>query len=535
MSELSLLKLCIWLCRKSGKDLELHQQQLLLAALRGERLRDIEIHGFSPNYISRVVAPNLWRQLSQYCDQKVTIRRLQIILRQQYDKLTPEEQLAVEAIQPLLDGGIEANVSPENFERCRIPPNVNAFYNHEQTLNIFHHALNQGSLLFVYGSPGIGKTSLVSHALSGRSPDWGRIVWCNLGENTDFQWWFGEICQCWDLAPSPRGAIADLEAHLEEQNVILIFDHWELLFSPKHLSGTYQPQHEPYGNFLKTIAAAPNLTGKVIVITREIAPSMTQLIERHDKTLGIESPPLNHDAAQKILAEYDLNNPELWLDFVKTYCGNPFNLRLVSTCIKEWYGGSITNFHQQNTVIGGDTLQNALAMFIERITDQEKDILYWLMLWSKPISVTELQLVYSKKVIFESEVLNAIRSLKRRFLLEKNIYKNPPVISLQPSIHRYLFKNFVTVCATEFSEAIKEGFDPYRLYYFSQYDLRGQVSDQGELILVLILKLLQEKYRNPETLKQHLDNLEFALQDMETDSFSYALSNIQALKQQDFS
>lgn len=506
---------------------------------------DITIEGFSHHYIARVVAPKLWKLLGECCNQWVGIRRLPMVLTQAYQRLTPEEQAAVEQVEILvschdLDGDRQqkkrlndiapSQIAPNHID---IPKSAFAFYNQGQFTQGLAATLQakQHSLIFVYGGGGIGKTAGVSKMFE-RSPQLSDpVLWCNLSDEVGFQENFEFICEQWDVADSGGEAIAVLQSHLQKNPCILVFDHWELLFEANTLSGACQPQHQDYCDLLAQLAQTQT-KGTVIVITRQIAPFMETLTAASPTVTSFTMPPLADASAQKILAEYELKNPELWPDFVQTYRGNSLNLRLICNAIKEWYGGSIEIFQQQNTVIGGDTLREILRELIRPTTSLEQKILSWLMLWGQPITLEDLQKKFIQEVIFSSQVWDAIRSLERRFLIEKNTTETPPLLVLQPSIHRYLTQNFVQECCEEICSAIAASYNLDNLHLLRDFRLLGNKKNCIEApsgIVPLVLKSLLQKIPDRQRLEQHLAQLQQAANELPDMANNHCVHNFDLL------
>ncbi len=534
------LKLCIWLCQQAGKPIGAVRQAILVGALQGQKLKDINLPGFSSNYIGRVVAPGLWKDLSECCGQRVGIRRLQLVLQQHYAQLTPDERSEVAAvpIQVSFDGETqdtnEGSPSQTAYASSPLPAIAHELYNHDSTLAALKHQLqaNYHSLTFIYGEGGVGKTALVSHLLQNLEAT--PVVWCNLSEQSSFSENMAFIRSHWRFPMTAGGAIASLCQYLREHPVVLVFDQWELLFAEGELSGTYQSQYLNYSHLLQELVQYP-LAGQVLVLTREIAPSMESLSTDDEFVTGINIPELNHEAAKKILREYGLQDPLLWPDFVQTYKGNPLKLRLLCNEIREWHGGSIKAFKQQNTIIGGDTLRDVLRQLTEPVADLERKILNWLMLWGKPITLPQLQEYFAGEVTFPTEVWDVIRSLEQRFLLDKSASSDLPVLTLQPSIQRYLMQEFVQECCEELGAAIAAGYDPTKLNMLSDYRLMMHDTTAALTqktiapVILAILKGLAKQRGYCDRLLAHLEQLKSATQANPELCQFHGASNVMAL------
>ncbi|MBV5259755.1 hypothetical protein FLX56_15165 [Synechococcus moorigangaii CMS01] len=511
MTNLTLLKLCIWLSYKHGEPLDGLRQELLLRALEGYKLKDIQIDGYSHSYVKRVIAPDLWKQLARYCHQRVGIRSLQLALTTRYEQLSEAEKAAVEKISPngMIVPEQDHPVPKPPLHYQGIPNNKHTFYNQESTLRTLAQKLQarDTSLIFVLGGGGLGKTTLVSEVLRRHSPLEERTLWCNLGDRLAFADNWALIQQQWHLEADETGAIAHLQTHLQQHPHILVFDHWELLFASDCFSGHYQPQHEIYVEFLEAIAHT-SLAGTVVVISRESSRSIETLAQDNPKVVTLTVEGLSNLVAQQILQEYNLQDQELWLDFVETYRGNPLKLRLLAAAILEWYGGSVAQFQNQETIIGGNTLRSILYSLTCRIANSEQEVLYWLMLWGKSITLEQLQTHYHLEMPFASEVWDAVRSLERRFLLEKKSNRHPH-FGLQPSIQRFLAQEFTRACCQELTQAIANGPDSdfYHLKYYPLLPIGSESNVITSPVICPILRCLQQHYRDLTRLQTDLHRL----------------------------
>lgn len=537
-SNLNLLKLCIWLYDQAGEPpLEVLEQTILLEALRGEMLKNIKVPGFSSNYIGRVVAPKLWKNLSRYCGQKVTIRRINLVLQKKYKELSPEEHLDIAAMKVLVevpeaDAGEDSQLPQYPSSAC---PAVNHhLYNKEAIIAPLRHLLEDSNhnVLFVYGEGGIGKTAVLSDFFQTSGFP---VVWCNLAENTRFNDHLQFIRRYWPFDLEPERAIASLCDYLKTNAVTIVFDHWEILFASGELSGQYESRHHQYSQLLRRLIQTP-MAGRVVVISSTLAPSMEQLIATEMAIASLEVPKLTHDEAQKILAEYNLRNKGLWLDFVRTYQGNPLTLHILCSAIREWHGGSVEAFQKQKTIIGGRTLGEMLQQILKPINVLERKALNWIMLLQEPVTIVSLQQYFKKEVTFSADIWDVVRSLERRFLLYKQITAEQTIFTLQPSIHRYLMKDFVRQCINEFGKAASLAGSPVPLVLLRDYSLSPHeqftTRDNVPPVVEVLLKGLQQRCGGGDRLLAILQDLQLAVQgNPEPEEETYLLANLNLLTQ----
>jgi len=68
------------LSQNAGEWLDEVQKAILRQALGGQKLKDIQVAGYSTNTIQREIAPKLWRRLSAVTGQRVSIRTVRLVL-----------------------------------------------------------------------------------------------------------------------------------------------------------------------------------------------------------------------------------------------------------------------------------------------------------------------------------------------------------------------------------------------------------------------------------------------------------------------
>lgn len=134
------------------------------------------------------------------------------------------------------------------------------------------------------------------------------------------------------------------------------------------------------------------------------------------RTLSLSG--LGQTEGQKILQDKGLFGSEQeWTQLVEKYSGNPLALKLVAEPIRELFGGDIAVFMQQGEIIFGDT-RNLLDQQFDRLSEQEKEIMYWLAIKRETISLEDL-LDDIIRLVSKRELLEALESLRRRSLIEK--------------------------------------------------------------------------------------------------------------------
>lgn len=139
------------LCAQRGRPLDECDQSILEQALRGEKLKDIQVKGWEGNTIRTVRGPALWRTLSSITEQKIGIKNVQQALNSAQMKY--EQSIAI---------SMQAQGSSRIFENLPAPTYtkfVGRAEKIERLLELLspNHAAH---LITISGMGGIGKTSL---------------------------------------------------------------------------------------------------------------------------------------------------------------------------------------------------------------------------------------------------------------------------------------------------------------------------------------------------------------------------------------
>jgi len=111
--------------------------------------------------------------------------------------------------------------------------------------------------------------------------------------------------------------------------------------------------------------------------------------------------------------------------------GIPWLYKIVAPKIQDFFDGSVAKFLEllkQGTFVFDD-IRSLLERQFNRLSDLEKEVMYWLAIKREPVSFPEVQAAFADKVR-QSEILEAIASLHRRSLIEKSAdgFTQQPVV-----------------------------------------------------------------------------------------------------------
>lgn len=134
-------------------------------------------------------------------------------------------------------------------------------------------------------------------------------------------------------------------------------------------------------------------------------------------------------AAKEILRSRKLSDEESWDTLVETYQGNPLWLDLTATLIQELCGGRVSEFLQYEPLILDESLQSQLEQHFQRLAPPEQAVMIQLARETAPVALPQ---ICQNIPLSPAEVLNATRSLVRRFFVDAQEQGKTTLFSLNP-------------------------------------------------------------------------------------------------------
>jgi hypothetical protein len=146
------------------------------------------------------------------------------------------------------------------------------------------------------------------------------------------------------------------------------------------------------------------------------------------------------EAAKEIFREKGLSEESTWETLIEHYGGNPLNLKIVSTRIRDLFNGLCSEFLKGNTFVFGGIVP-ILEREFNRLTSLEKDVMRWMANERKPVSLEDM-LKSGSSIRLIDLIEDAIDSLLRRSLIEKTS-GGTALFTLQPVVMEYVADKFL--------------------------------------------------------------------------------------------
>ncbi len=129
----------------------------------------------------------------------------------------------------------------------------------------------------------------------------------------------------------------------------------------------------------------------LVLISWEKPKSIEFLEHRSGKVKSLMIKGLDNLAAKKIfIAEGFIGSESRLIELINLYQNNPLKLKIVAEIIQEVFNGNIVKFLEKAT-IDFDDIYELLNAHFERLSDLEKNIMYFIVNAEQAVSLDELR------------------------------------------------------------------------------------------------------------------------------------------------
>ncbi|MBD2610102.1 MAG: NB-ARC domain-containing protein [Nostoc sp. ZfuVER08] len=396
-------------------------------------------------------------------------------------------------------------------------------------------------LVTLLGIGGIGKTALSVKFAQQIQENFEYVIWRSLREAPPVKIIISNLIQFLsdeqeteaNLPESFNERLSRLLDYLQNNRCLLILDNAESILRSGSRAGVYREGYEEYGELVRRVGEATHQS--CLMLTSREKPKEVALLE--GQALPVRSLALSGlkvAEGQEILKLKGLSAAEdQWKLMIERYAGNPLALKIVATTIQDIFDGNVTEFLQQDTAVFGD-IRDVLEQQFERLSDLEKDIMYWLAINQEPITLKELRDDIISPIP-QAKLLEAIESLGRRSLIEKAsptlietakpvVEKTRSLFTLQPVVMEYVTTSLIEKAC---EEIVTENIDLFRRHALMKATGKDYVKDtQIRLIVKPVIDGLLKTLRSKRKIDNELTRILVKLQDTSPLEPGYTAGNI---------
>ncbi|MBE9039964.1 NB-ARC domain-containing protein [Oscillatoriales cyanobacterium LEGE 11467] len=417
-------------------------------------------------------------------------------------------------------------------------PDISSFYGRATELDCLERLIvsQRCKLVAVLGIGGIGKTSLAVRLVDQIQDKFDCLIWKSLLGTPPLPQLLESLIQFLSdgretlESKDIQVGISQLMGHLQQQRCLLVFDEVEAILgsregkSRRRTIGQYLKGYEGYGNLFKRMGSDRHQSCLLLTCREKLG----EIAAYEGETLPVRSVQLqglDAESAQKLFVVKGFSGRESGLDkLIELYGGNPLAIRTIATMIREVFNGDIINFLSQNTLVLGDRLRTLLKQHVNRLSNLEKELAYWLAIEGEPISFArlyeDLLLPYTR-----SQVLEALVSLERRSLLDKTTEESEVLFTLQPLVKKYTIEEFVARSLDEIDEVL----ETEDIQYFKVLKIHA-LAKNSDRVLVRFMKNLRTMFCCEDSeIAEELRDIWISLNNKDAKAIGYATENIEQI------
>lgn len=445
---------------------------------------------------------------------------------------------------------------------------ISSFYGRETELAILKQWILGDScrLVGIFGMGGIGKTSLsikLAHQLAEASIEpanllstpphptphspyphlsFHHVLWRSLRNAPPLTDLLADLIQVLshqqetDLPTTIDGRISRLLDYLRRQRCLIILDNGETVIRHADDGGDYLTGYEAYDRFWQCLGQAEHQS--TVVLTSREKPK--GIAAHEGKLLPIRSlrlaglPPNVGQVLFNVKGDFAAT-PGEWQQLIQHYAGNPLALKMVAPVIQDLFEGEVALFLkclQEGLSVFGD-IQDLLAQQIDRLSDLEQQVMNWLAIARKPITLSQLRANFTPPLAL-GQLLEALSALERRCLIDKTSGKLKPGFTLQPVVMEYMTERLIERVCREIGQIgcfqAEQSFLPESSVLFTHALIQAQVKDyiretQTRLILKPIADRLLAQTGRVDLVKHFQQMLE-QLRQIPTQQMGYVGGNL---------
>ena len=362
-------------------------------------------------------------------------------------------------------------------------------------------------LVTILGMGGVGKTSLSIQLARQIQDRFDCVVWRSLRDAPPLEELLADIIQFLaeeqvteaELPESNGSRISCLIDCLRSSRCLVILDNLESLLCSNGHAGLFREGYEGYGELIRRLGETEYQS--CLLLTSREKPKQVAALE--GKTLPIRTlrlRGLEEKEAEEILRVKGIDGSDTELsELIQHYEGNALALKVVATTISDLFEGNIAEFLREEVSVFGD-IRNLLDQQFKRLSDSEKEIIYWLAINREPTTLSQLR-DDMVSTIPRLNLLEGLESLSRRSIIERN----ESGFTLQSVVMEYVLVQLIKEVGREIDTQKLEFFRCYALIKATAKDYVRET--QIRLILQPVINDLFTIFKCQKSIEERLTEI----------------------------
>lgn len=431
-----------------GRHLSTPEETILQGTWEGLTYEEMaEKSQYKLNYLMRDIGPKFWRILSQVFGEEVTKSNFRSVLARNRSAWEQEAPF-IKSIKDKEHN--ETNVlltADSGFKYVNFESSV--FFNRDRELCISKNWLVKENcrLLLIRGASGIGKTVLAKKIAEEIQDRFELAIWKSLDRAPNLKEFLDGLLKfiarpANDYLSTTKNSdrISQLLGIFRDKPCLLILDGLEGILQPGALAGNYRNGYQDYADFFQRFAQESHQSC-LIITTLENPKEITFLEGENSRVRSLLLNGLEVESAYSFFRDENLSQEDEWEKIIEKYQANPSFLKIVAKIVSHLFNGNVKEFLEQEAYIFGD-IANILKQSFDRLSDIEKEILYWLAIEQQPVSFPEIQ-NNIPIVVSQEQLLEALSSLGQRELICTTNIDGKSLFTLDRLIVEYITKQLI--------------------------------------------------------------------------------------------
>lgn len=436
-----------WLSVRLKRPLKDVEKALVEAAWDNRQYHDVaQQYGLKSDYLKQS-GQWFWKTLGLVLSEKVSKKKLKAVVLKKRIELSKTHQVVNEDLEQ------DPLTSSELVVLGRKPPAITQYFGYKPELAYLLQSVMETQCIVLAGPAGVGKSALAAkliESLKLSSEDrFERVIWQSIHVHANLDNLLSEIFRLLKLDPysskqDSSAQVRHLIEFLNQHSYLIVLDGAEDILKGTTQSDRYG-EHEAYRWFFKEIIEE-NHASCFLLTSREPFVDLSYAEQRGFSVKNIRIMGIGQNASAFLESQGLIQKEDEFRVLSEKYRGNPLALKLVSSQIRDYFGGQVKPFIDCNTTYIGEPLYQALqAQFSTG---------YWTSLQRQVISHLAQSTQVSDGVLFQdvyhaiqsedgsvtmSQFMDAINTLCARSLLEREQEDSGEVfLSLQPVIRKFV-------------------------------------------------------------------------------------------------